>query len=85
MYMNNLDLAHISLASFCGTQAYSAYRDQTPQNAAYDQDLHYLLTFCFIKSLNKFEKYDATNLKMEMELSNSGVRSFNALCVHIKH
>ena len=42
-------ITHISLESFCGTYANSSESDQPPQNAASDQDLHYLLTGCSIK------------------------------------
>ena len=44
-----VSLTHISQTSFCGTEASSTGPDQTPQNVASDQGLHYLLAECSIK------------------------------------
>ena len=42
-------LAHINLASFCGTSANCAEPAQTPQNGVSDQGFCRLLTECSIK------------------------------------
>ena len=43
-----INLSYLSIASFYVTYATNADPDQTPQNAASDQNLHFLLTGCSI-------------------------------------
>ena len=79
IWLNNKDrrtsknkwLTHISIMSFNGTWANSADPDQTPHNVVSDQDLHCLLTECYVKILKKkISKYQPLPLKFEMGSSN---------------
>ena len=62
-------MTHISLSKlpFYGTYANSEDPDQTPQNAASDQGLQYLLTdrvFHYYDNLDKNEKYTQKFVKL---------------------
>ena len=55
----------IALCPFCGTQTNGGDLDHTPQNAASDQGLNFLLTE-YSKKINMNEKLNPTPLNLEM-------------------
>ena len=48
----------------------SAYPDQMPLSATFDQVIHCLLTEYCIKIVNKNEKYNQTTIKFKIDSSN---------------